>query len=168
MLPALVFVEGAAGFLGAVLGQVLGGAFDEGLDVFQGLDGAGGNAAVGATARHLDAAAGARARIEARGGDEGLGYRFGKEREMVRESELAGIGHLGDLGAVAVVIGIVEVVLREAAPLLLGRGKDLRQDQFSRDDVAGRAGDPVFVLVRKRPVKDRIAGGIEYEQVDGA
>ena len=67
MLPALVFVEGAAGFLGAVFGQVLGGAFDEGLDVFQGLDGAGGNAAVGATARHLDAAGSAR--VEARADD---------------------------------------------------------------------------------------------------
>ena len=52
------------------------------------------------------------------------------------------------------------MVLDEAAPFLLGRGKDLRQDQFPRHGVAGRAGDPVFVLVRKRPVKDRIADGI--------
>ena len=80
----------------------------------------------------------------------------------------ANIRHLGDLGAVAVVIGIVEVVLDEAAPFLLGRGKDLRQDQFPRHGVAGRAGNPVLVLVGKRPVKARIPDRVNDEEVDGA
>ena len=62
MLPALVFVEGSASFLRAVLRKVLCCALDERLDIAQRLDGARGNAAISTATRHRRAASGFRLR----------------------------------------------------------------------------------------------------------
>ena len=81
-----------------------------------------------------------------------------------------GVGQLGNLGAVGVVIGIVEVILDKAAVRVLHRcADDLRKNEFIGYGVPESCRrDLKFEFVRKCPVKDRVAFVVHNEQVDGA
>ena len=108
------------------------------------------------------------AQIEARIDDEADWSRASaRHRKVAREQ--AGIAHLGDLGAVGIVIGIVEMVLPEASfRAAVRRGDELIPEELSGHDVAGDPASPKLEPIRKRSVKqDDPAFRVRHGDVHG-